>query len=83
MQATHYSETGSETEIYKLFQAVVGRPFEGLGTMVKSGSSDATSYCSQVAPISLSFVLAMEITFQVRSTSDIRGNAGSYPQIEY
>ncbi len=79
----YYSEAGPETEIHQLFQAAVDCAFEALGTMAESGSSDAACYCSQVASISLPFVLAMEITFQVRPSSYIRGNADSYPQLEY
>jgi len=66
VQKAYQTEAGSETEIHRLFQAVVGCPFEALGTMAESGSPDAARYCSQLASLSLPYVLAMEITFQVR-----------------
>jgi len=83
VQATYYSEAGSETEIHQLIQAALGRSFEALGTMAESGSFDATSYCSQMAPLGFPYVLAMEIESRAGSPSHIRGNADSYPQIEY
>ena len=61
VQATHHTEAGSETEIHKLIQTIVDCPFEGLNTMAERGSFDAACHCSEVAPISLSQVLAMEV----------------------
>jgi len=61
----------------------MGRSFEALDTMAESGSFDATSYCSQMAPLGFPYVLALEIESRTGSPSHIRGNAGSYPQVEY
>ena len=83
MQATYYSEAGSETEIHQLIQVVMGRSFEALDTMAESGSFDATSYCSQMAPLGFPSVLAMEVEPRAGSPSHIRGNADSYPQTEH
>ena len=41
------------------------------------------SYSGGQASLSLPFVLAMEVTAQVRTPSHLGGNADSYPQIEY
>jgi len=78
----HSSIAGFETEIHQLIQVVMDRSFEALDTMVESGSFDATSCCSQIAPLDFPSVLTMEIESRAESPSHIKGNADPYPQIE-
>ena len=61
MQAPNRGEESTETQIHPGLQVAVGVAVESLGTMASSSASHAAGNCKEMAHLSVSSLLVLEV----------------------